>query len=144
MIFSILQLFSNNQAITGSVNSENILDTLATGTPAHAFGPLEKDLGKGTPIPISIRVTEDFNTLTSLTIAVEVDDNEAFASAKTVLTQVILLVDLLVGKDTAFQYVPKGTDERYLRLSYTVTGTDPTTGKVHAGITLGNDQSWGV
>lgn len=144
MIFSAQQLFSDNQAITGTAVSTNILDTLATGTPAHALGPLEKDLGKGTPIPISIRVTEAFDALTSLNIAVEVDDNDVFSSPKEVLSQTILLADLIVGKDTGFQYVPRGTDERYLRLNYTVVGPGPSVGKIHAGITLGNDQSWGV
>lgn len=142
MIFSAQQLFSDNQAITGSAASTNVLDTLATGTPAHAFSALEKDLGKGNPVPINVQVTEAFDLLTTLTIAVEVDDNEGFASAKVVDSQVIALADLVVGKTVNYVYLPRGTDERYLRLNYTVTGTDPAAGAIHAGIVAAVDQSW--
>lgn len=142
MIFSAFQLFSDNQAITVTAVSTNVLDTLATGIPAHAFSALEKDLGKGVPVPISIQVTEVFDLLTSLTIELQVDDNEAFASAKVVATEVILLADLIVGKRTGFQYLPKGTDERYMRLNFIVTGTTATTGQIHAGIVSSLDQTW--
>ena len=33
-----------------------------------------------------------------------------------------------------------GTDERYVRLYYDVTGTDPTTGKITAGLVFGNEE----
>jgi len=34
--------------------------------------------------------------------------------------------------------VPIGTNERYMRLKYTLVGTAPTTGKITAGVTAGN------
>lgn len=144
MLFSAQQLFSDNQAITATAASTNILDTLAAGTPYDAAAAVEKNLGKGVPIPISVRVTEAFNTLTSLDIAIQVDDNSSFSSAKTVRTVNVLLAALTVGKDIDLRYIPKGTDERYVRLNYTVNGTNPTTGKIHAGIVCGHDDSWGV
>lgn len=144
MIFSAFQLFSDNQAITGDAVSTNVLDTLPTGIPAHAFSALEKDLGKGNPVPISIQVTEVFNTLTSLTIELQVSVDEAFSSPIVVATETILLADLVVGKRTGFQYLPKGTDERFMRLNYDVNGTDPTTGEIHAGIVSSLDQTWGT
>jgi len=142
MIFSIQQIFSDNQVITGDAASTNLLDTLGTGTPANAAAALEKDLGKGTMVPILIQVTEAFNTLTSLNISIEVDDNAAFASAKVVFTENILLADLVVGKTTNLRYLTQGTDERFLRLNYDVVGTDPTLGKLTAGIVAGVDQTW--
>jgi len=140
MIFSLEQLFSDQQVITASAASTNIIDTQATGTPIHAQAALKKDLGKGTPISISIRVTEDFATLTSLLIALEVDDNAGFSSAKVVVSESIAVAALLVGTDIVFQYIPKGTDERFLRLNYTVTGSNATTGKINAGIVAALDQ----
>ena len=37
-------------------------------------------------------------------------------------------------------YVPRGTNERYMRLYYDVTGTAPTTGKITAGLVAGNEE----
>ena len=34
-----------------------------------------------------------------------------------------LLADLVQGKNVAFQFVPNGVDERYLRMNYTVAGS---------------------
>lgn len=144
MLFSKQQMFSEQQAITVTAVSTNVIDTLAGQVPIHSLGAVEKNLGKGTPICMSARVTEDFDLLTSLTVDLEVDDNEGFASAKVVRSQVVLLADLVTGKDLDFRYVPKGTDERYMRMNYTVTGTTATTGKIDAGIVCGHDDRWGV
>jgi hypothetical protein len=144
MIFSQQQLFSDNQAVTGDAVSTNILDTLAALTPIHGFQAVDKDYGKGTPVPISVRVTEAFNLLTSLAISVEVSGTIGFTSSSLVITEVIPLAALAIGKDAAFRYLPKGTDERYIRLDYAVTGTDPTLGVIHAGIVAGHDDGFGV
>ncbi|WP_407027116.1 phage major capsid protein, partial [Cronobacter sakazakii] len=39
-----------------------------------------KDVGKGGDVPLLIQVVEGFNNLTSLTVAVQTDDNAAFSS----------------------------------------------------------------
>ncbi|PUB87072.1 MAG: hypothetical protein DBP02_02170 [gamma proteobacterium symbiont of Ctena orbiculata] len=136
MIFSAQQLFSDNQAITATAISENVIDLGAPGTPPRAAAALNQDVGKGTPVPINVQVTEDFNNLTSLDVAIEVG---ATASLGTVVaTQNILLADLVAGKTINLQCLPNGVDQRYLGLRYTVTGTAPTTGQIHAGITMGN------
>lgn len=131
MIFDQQTLLSDQQAITATAASTNVIDLgpIATG--------IVRDIGKGKPIPLRIQVTEAFNTLTSLTFALQVDDNEAFGSAKTVWSQVVLLADLKAGKVIVPEYITRGTDERYLRLYYTVTGTAPTLGKVTAGVVAG-------
>ena len=90
MIFDQQTLLSDNQAITADAASTNVID----------LGPIAsgvvRDIGKGQPIPLRIQVTETFNNLTSMTFAVQVDDNEAFGSPKTVWTsQAILLAQLL-------------------------------------------------
>lgn len=139
MIFDEQALFSDKQAITADAASTNIIDLGAPGTPKHAQAAITQDIGKGRPVPMRIQVTEAFNNLTSLKVQVQVDDNTGFSSAKTVAEVTVLLADLVAGYVAPIQYVPRGTDERYMRLYYDVTGTAPTTGKVTAGLVAGND-----
>ncbi|RWF70081.1 MAG: hypothetical protein EOQ34_19865 [Mesorhizobium sp.] len=131
MIFDMQTLLSDAQAITATAASTNTIDLgpIATG--------IVRDIGKGKPIPLRIQVVEAFNNLTSLTVALQTDDNTGFASAKTVWSQVVVLADLIAGKVIVPEWIPRGTDERYMRLNYTVTGTAPTTGKITAGVVMG-------
>ena len=139
MILSAEQLFSDDQAITASAASTNYLDLGAPGTPHGAAAALAQDIGKGEPIPILVQVTEDFATLTSLTIAIEVDDNTSFSSATVVYaSEAIAAAALLAGKTIPLQFVPNDVNERYVRVNYTVSGSNATAGKVTAGITMGN------
>jgi len=138
MIFDTKLEFSDDQAITATAVSTNVIDLGAAGTVYGAAAALAPDIGKGNPIPLLIQVTEVFNTLTSLQVTVEVDDNAAFSSAKIIAaSRDILLADLVVGMRSELEFVPRGTDERYVRLRYTVTGTNPTTGKIAAAIVAG-------
>jgi hypothetical protein len=140
MIFDSTNLFSDAQAITGTAASTNTIDFGATDTPQHAVNAITRDVGKGSPIALRIQVVEDFNTLTSLNIAVQVDDNDSFSSATEVMEMEVLLADLVAGNVVLPAWVPRGVNERYMRLNYTVTGTDPTTGKITAGFVFANDE----
>lgn len=135
MIFDQQSLLSDAQAITATAASTNILD----------LGPIKagivRDIGKGAQIPLLVQVVEAFNNLTSLAIALQVDDNSGFSSATTVWTTTVVLADLKAGKVVIPEYIPRGTNEQYLRLNYTVTGTAPTTGKITAGVTMGNQSN---
>lgn len=135
MIQDASLMLSNAQAITASAASTNVIDLgpIATG--------IARDVGKGTPVPLLVQVVEAFNNLTSLAIAAQVDDNSGFASPKTVWTTTLLLADLIAGKINVPEFITRGTDERYLRLNYTVTGTAPTTGKITAVVTMGNQSA---
>lgn len=137
MILSQNLLLSDDQAITATAVSTNVIDL---GVPQAPYGgnALNQDVGKGTPVPILIQVTEQFDNLTSLTIALEVSDAANLSSSVVLNTQTIALADLKAGKQTFMQYLPNGVDKRYLGVRYTVTGTAPTAGKVTAGITMGN------
>lgn len=138
MIFDKTTLFSDAQAITADAVSTNVIDLLATGTVYGAASALTKDVGKGQALKLHIQVVEAFNTLTSLTISVQCDSVENFATPKTLVSETILLADLIAGKTSNIMAVPAGTDERYLRLNYDVTGTNPTTGKITAGLVMGS------
>jgi len=138
MIFSLQSIFSDDQAITATAVSTNVYDQGAPQTPYGAKAAVYQDLGKGTPIPILIQVTEAFNTLTSLTITIETSANSDLSSGVVLATETVLLANLKVGKQTFVQVVPTGDDKRYLGVRYTVTGSAPTLGKITAGITMGN------
>ena len=140
MIFSAQQLFSDDQAITGSADSTNVIDLGVAGTPYGAAAPLKRDIGKGNKIPVLVQVTEAFNTLTSLTISISTGATTALGT--TVISQVIPLADLIVGKQISLDVLPNDITERYLGIEYAVTGTDPTLGKVTAGITMGNQTNF--
>src|SRR3546814_10407155 len=76
---------SDLQAITANAGSTNVIDLGATGTPYGAASALVRDIGKGgCNISLYVGVVEAFNTLTSLQISLQVDDNAAFSSAKPV------------------------------------------------------------
>lgn len=141
MIFDSTNLFSDGQAITATAASTNVIDLSPTGTPVGSAAALVRDIGPGNPLPIRIHVTEAFNNLTSLTVALQVDDNSAFSSATTVETVTIPLAELTLGAFVnEIYYVPRGTNERYVRLNYTVAGTAPTLGKVTAGIVASHQE----
>ncbi|GAA3113549.1 hypothetical protein GCM10010520_67090 [Rhizobium viscosum] len=131
MIFDRQTLLSDAQAITATGPSTNVIN----------LGPIKqgltRDIGKGEPIPFLMQVVESFNNLTSLAVTIQTDDNEAFPSPKAVITTTLNLADLKAGKIIPPSHIPRGTDELYLRLLYTVTGAAPTTGKITAGFTAG-------
>jgi hypothetical protein len=125
MLFDALNKFSSAQAITATAVSTNVIDTGSS-----------KDDGKAGNLPLLIQVVEDFNKLTSLTVALQTDDAEGFGSAETLYSVTVPLADLKAGYQTPVITLPQGV-KRYLRLNYTVTGTAPTTGAVTAGIVAG-------
>lgn len=143
MIFDRTLTLSNMQAITVTAASTNVLDTGKIGTPHGDAAALKVNLGLSACIPFLIQVTEDFTAAgaATLTVALQVDDNEAFASPKTVWTSpAFALADLKAGAQLGLvNYVPSGTpglgpDERYLRLNYTVATGPMTAGKIMAGV----------
>lgn len=134
MILSNQSLFSNDQAVTATAVSTNVIDTGEKGTPTWGSVAFAGDIGKGTPIPLEVVITEDFATLTSLTIAVETGATDALGTV--LLSQTVAVADLVVGKRLNFKVVPEGVN-RYLGLKYTVTGSNATTGKIKAGISHG-------
>lgn len=137
MILSKQSLFSAAQAITATAVSENIYDFGPAGIIPGEAAAVRGDAGKGNEIPLLVQVVESFNTLTSLAITIEVDDNSAFSSPTVKYTSgAIVLASLVAGYKLPIQVVPLGINERYMRFVYTVTGTNPTLGKITAGFTL--------
>ena len=76
-------LFSDNQKLTASAASTNIVKLASTEN-----GLTEVAFGK--PIPLLIQVTEDFNNLTSLKVGVQTSDSEDFSSFVYILYNILL------------------------------------------------------
>lgn len=135
---------SPGQAITASAASTNYVDLGAlTSIPGNPAATPTRDLGKGTRIPIVIQVTETFDALTSLKVAIQTDSATNFATALTTVleTEAIVLATLVAGYQFNIDFIPPKTIQRYLRLYFTVAGGTPTVGKVFACSTLAK-QDW--
>jgi hypothetical protein len=144
MIFDNSLLFSDDQAITADAASTNIIDLGATGTP-YGGRALTADFGKGHEIPLFIYVTASFNTLTSLTVSLQCDSTDAFSSPKEIASKTYALASLTAGTVLSFpECIPEGADERYLRLYFDVVGTNPTTGKITAGVVAARQTNMGT
>lgn len=138
MILDNQTLLSNAQAITADAGSTNQIDLSP-----RASG-LVRDIGPGKPIPLLVQVVEAFNNLTSIVVSIQTDEDSAFGSPTTVAsTGAIPLASLVAGYQFNLDYIPRDTQERYMRLYYDITGTAPTTGKITAGVVHGGHQTNG-
>ena len=133
MIFDRLNLFSDDQAITATAASTNVVDTGAIGTDA----PIVGNHFLGDDAKVEVIVTAAFNNLTNLAIAFQCDADEAFGSPTTLSTTTVLLAGLVQGYKLTIA-IPVGC-ERYVRMYYTVAGSAPSTGTITAGITPSTD-----
>ena len=132
MLLELESGFSDEQAITSSAASTNYIKT----------GGLIKEIAYGNPIPIRIQVVEDFATCTSVEFKIQTADNTSFTNAVDLATTgAVPTAKLKAGYVAPILYVPKGS-LGYLRIYYTVTGSNATTGKVTAGFVAGHDNSY--
>ncbi len=129
MILDEQGLFSNKQAITESCVSENVLD----------MG--KREVSFGTPVGLFIQIAETFNNLTSLSIKVQTSMEEDFSSSVDLVEQKMLLDELTKGAVSSIKFLPKG-NLGFLRLVYTVDGTNPTQGAIIAGVVDGVQESF--
>lgn len=144
MIFDAQNTFSDQQAITVTAPSTNTIDFSATGKPVGAAANLRRDMGRGKMVPLRAQVTEAFLAAGAgtLTVELQTDDNDAFSSAKTVWTSgAIGKATLVPGYVFALDYLPRGTDERYARLNFTVATGPFTAGKITAGVVAATEDN---
>jgi hypothetical protein len=139
MIIDNTLVLSDHQAVTATAASTNVWDLLAQGTPQGWLTAYGRDMGEGArSIPLLVEVTTTFATLTSLTVTIETDDNSAFSSATTVYTSgAVVAATLVAGYKFNLQRVPNGVLEEFVRLKYTVAGSDATAGKIFAAVVAG-------
>lgn len=143
MIFDVQGLFSNKQAIDGTVGttvSTNVIDTGATDVPIGAAAAWAYDLGKGPAIPLRVQMTTAAAGGTSLQVIVQTSVDEAFSSPIVVLSSAAIAVaSLVAGYVFVLDQIPRGVTARYIRLAYTRVGT-LTAGNVTAGVVASNDE----
>lgn len=127
MLMSIEQTFSDAQALTADAVSTNLIDLGATGTVLNAPAALVRDIGRGRPIQIIVKMDVDSGgTAPTIQIDVETDDNEGFASATIVSSSAIILGGSAGDELWLDVHLPENSNERYIRLSYDLAGTSPT------------------
>lgn len=119
---------SSKQAIVATAASTNNVDLKAA-----------KDVGVGEPIHVAARVTQAFNNLTSLDVAIQGCDDAAGTNPVTLVTKNFLLAALTNNAPLPMPPLPAGVSKRFLRALYTVNGAAPTTGQVTLGIVPGTD-----
>ena len=118
MILDADLVFSNKQAVTATAESTNTLDL---GVAGDAFGQ---------ELTIHVVVDTAFATLTSLTVSLETSANNS--TWTTVLSgPAIARASLTKGASVFCVRVPQGLS-RYVRMKYTVGGSNATAGKVTA------------
>lgn len=127
MLLSKQQLFSKAQALTATAVSENVIDLGATGRVLGAPADLVRDIGKGKRIPIVVKLGVDAGgTTPTIQVQVQMDTVENFASP-TVIGDSEVKSGGVAGDEVFLDVeIPEGANERYLRLNYVLTGTNPT------------------
>lgn len=130
MIIDTQTQFSNEQAVTSTAISTNVIDLGAT--------PTLRDLGTGETMDLVISVDEAATAsgAATVTFSLESDSTADLATSATVhwSSAAIGKATLVAGYEVARIKIPAGSYERYLGLRYTV-GTGPlTAGKFTASL----------
>ena len=139
MILSAQQLFSDDQAITASADSTNVIDLGVAGTPYGAAAALNQDIGKGNPISFLAQVTTAMTAAGSATLVINISTGATTALGTTIASVgPIAVADLVAGYQAAIQVLPNKITERFLGVEYVVATGPMTAGNITAGITMGN------
>lgn len=97
-----------------------------------------RNIGTGEDLYIVVAVTtamSDAGSDSTMTAVIEMDDNEAFASATTAQTLGTFAATSAAGTRLIAKLQPEAITERYIRVGYTVANGDLTTGNFDAFIT---------
>lgn len=144
MIFDNSLLLSDAQPVTASAASANVIDLGTTGTPYGASAALVRDLGRGQEVDLAVTVSQTFAGLTNLQVSVQVSpDNATWTTVSS--GAVVPLASLATG----YQFkvpgsIEEGVNARYLRLYYTVGGSNATAGKITAAVVSSRQTNLGV
>lgn len=139
MILDKTTLFSENQAVTATAISDNVIEFPLNGTVIYEAAAVARNLGPGEELPILIQVTEAFATATSVTVTLESSAAAGLTSPVVHWTSpAIPIATLIAGYKLPIRILPSGTMLRYLGLRYTIGGSNATAGKFTAA--LGTEQ----
>lgn len=121
-------LFSDAQAITADAASTNLMD----------LGVAQRRLGTGNNIYCALIVDvalTDAGSTSFITVTMEQDDSSSFGSATAIQTLFVVPALSAIGAKFIARLAPSVITERYIRLKYTMTNGDLTTGTVTAFLT---------
>jgi hypothetical protein len=153
MILDSLLRFSNAQAITATAVSDNVIDLgVTSGIPSSANGGGARDIGIGDDpaMKLLVIVGTTFLTLTSLTVALQgaVDDGTGVPAAFSTWwsSPAVVAASLVAGArlyDMDMPRPPQGIAiPRFLRMNYTVGGSNATAGTLNSYIVLDRDDQF--
>ena len=137
MILSANHIFSENQAITATAISANVMRFPANDIVPYEAAAILRNLGPGNDMPFLIQVTQGFNNLTSLTFDIVAADDDALTVNQVILSTsgTVALARLTAGfRPPMTRIMPDGVMGPVLGLRYTVAGTAPTLGRVSAAL----------
>lgn len=126
-------LFSDAQALTAAAASTNYID----------LGGASRDVALGRPIYFNLNVDvalTDASSNSTVTVALEQDDNTSFSSATAIQTLCTIAATAAAGTVYRAVVAPGIITERYLRVYYTMNNGDLSTGTVTAGFVLDQGQ----
>lgn len=135
MILDKNLILSEQQAVTATALSTNVIDLGVNGKVPYEAAAVAMNLGAGTEIPFLLMVNETVTGAATVAVSIETSDAEAM-SAATVLyaSGAIPIATLKAGYRFPIRWLPDAPLLRYLAVRYTV-GTGPATaGKFTAAI----------
>ncbi len=107
--------FSDSQALTATADSTNYRDNT-----------IDRDMGPGEPLAAIVYVESVLGgTTPTLSVSIETDDNASFTSGTVIATSQVYSA-AQVGSGIEIVVAVPQTNERYMQLIYTMTGTSPT------------------
>jgi len=124
-------VFSDSQAITTTADSTNKVNVM----------PL---LGKGQPVLLDFHVVQTFLALTSLKVEIQQADTESGDYTATSMSKTITLASggLAEGEKIGFRFLSRDVTKPWLKVVYTVTGSNATAGKIFAAIVREEQDSY--
>jgi hypothetical protein len=123
MIFDKQNLFSEDQAITVTADSSNIIDLGAAGADG------------GVPIDLFVKVTTAFAGGTSLAVTITASAAAAMTNEVTLFSSgAVAVADLVAGYEFRSSVIPHHS-LRYIQAQYTVVGV-MSDGAIFAGLAL--------
>lgn len=139
MLMDKQNLLSDQQAVTVTAFSTNVIDLGATGT-NHNGETVLSDPGRG-DVEVEIQVTEQFTAAGAGTLNVDLvmADDAALTVNKTVIRSSGAIGKATLAPGYRFRIagkLPPGVSRQYLGLEFTVATGPMTAGKVVSGIVL--------
>lgn len=126
MILDAHNLYSDSQAVTAAAESTNLID--------HGSA---RDFGTGEDLYVVLVVDvalTDAGSDSTVTVALQTDDNDAFSSATTGQTLFTVAATAAAGTRYYARLQPDALNEQYSRVYYTPNNGDLTTGSFTCGI----------